>query len=140
VQKFQVTKVINFSYGHRIVGHEGKCRFLHGHNGSVEIDITSESLDRLGMVVDFGLVSDLVKAWIEDNLDHRMILARDDPAVGTLKAMGEPIYLTETNPTAEHLAQLIWQTAHAAGLAVSEVRFWETPTSRATYKSQAWTE
>ena len=39
--------------------------------------------------------------------DHRMILRRDDPAVPALKQLGEPLYLTETNPTAENLAQYI---------------------------------
>jgi 6-pyruvoyltetrahydropterin/6-carboxytetrahydropterin synthase len=140
MQSFQVTKVVSFSYGHRILGHAGKCRHLHGHNGTVEIDVESDVLDRLGMVVDFGLVSEVAKRWIDENLDHRMILQRDDPAVPALQALGEPLFLTEANPTAEHLAQLVWQAAAAAGLAVREVRLWETPTSRASYRGGGWTE
>ena len=137
---FQVTRVIQFSYGHRILGHVGKCRHLHGHNGTVEVDVEADSLDRLGMVVDFGVVSEVVKSWIDANLDHRMVLARDDPAVAALQALDEPLYLTDANPTAEHLASLIWLAAKAAGLPVSEVRLWETPTSRASYRGVVWNE
>jgi len=28
MQRFQVTKVIEFSYGHRLLEHQGKCRHL----------------------------------------------------------------------------------------------------------------
>ena len=42
----------------------GKCRYLHGHNGVLEVDIEGESLDERGMVMDFGEVGDLVKGWV----------------------------------------------------------------------------
>ena len=58
----RITKSIEFCYGHRLVGHSGKCRYLHGHNGLLEVDIDAEELDAMGMVVDFGEVRDLVKS------------------------------------------------------------------------------
>ena len=33
MNRYQVTKTIEFSYGHRLLNHNGKCRYLHGHNG-----------------------------------------------------------------------------------------------------------
>ena len=140
MQRFQVTKVIEFSYGHRLLEYEGKCRHLHGHNGLLEVDIDADELDRLGMVIDFGEVNDVIKTWVNDNLDHRMLLWRRDPVVPVLEQMNEPLYLMDENPTAENIAKVIWQAAHAAGLQVSEVRLWETSTSRATYRGSAWTE
>ncbi|MGE0687653.1 MAG: 6-pyruvoyl tetrahydropterin synthase family protein [Dehalococcoidia bacterium] len=140
MQRFQVTKVIEFSYGHRLLEHKGKCRYLHGHNGMVEVDIESEGVDAMGMVVDFSDVNGIVKTWIDDNLDHKMLLCDADPAAAVLKAAGEPIYLMHDNPTAENIARLIWQASRERGMPVTEVRVWETSTSRASYRGDAWTE
>ena len=42
-----------------------KCRFLHGHNGRVEIELEGESLDARGMLIDFGDIKSGMKQWIE---------------------------------------------------------------------------
>ena len=138
--RYQVTKTMEFSYGHRLLNHDGKCRYLHGHNGMVEIDVDAERLDEMGMVIDFGLINDSVKTWVNGNLDHRLLLCRADPLVEVLRAAGEPIYVMEDNPTAENIARLIWTAARKEGIAVTEVRIWETSTSRASYRGEAWTE
>jgi 6-pyruvoyltetrahydropterin/6-carboxytetrahydropterin synthase len=135
MQRYEVTKVIEFSYGHRLLNHDGKCRYLHGHNGMLEVDIAAESLDQMGMVIDFGRVNDVVKSWVDKNLDHRMLLCRADPLAQPLIDAGEPIFLMDENPTAENIARLIWQAAQEAGLEVGEVRLWETSTSRATFQA-----
>ena len=140
MQRFQVTKVIEFSYGHRLLEHKGKCRYLHGHNGMVEVDIEAEAVDAMGMVVDFSDVNAIVKSWIDDNLDHKMLLCDADPAARVLQEAGEPIYLMRDNPTAENIARLIWTASREQGMPVSEVRVWETSTSRASYRGEAWTE
>ena len=140
MQRFQVTKVIEFSYGHRLLEHNGKCRHLHGHNGLLEVDVDASALDAMGMVVDFTRINEVVKAWVDATLDHKMLLCRADPLVGMLQDAGEPLYLMEDNPTAENIAKLIWLSARAEGFPVSEVRLWETSTSRASYKGEAWTE
>lgn len=137
MNRFQVTKVIEFSYGHRLLNHNGKCRYLHGHNGMVEVDIDSAELDSMGMVVDFGDVNAVVKAWIDNNLDHKMLLCEADPVLEPLLAAGEPIYQMKENPTAENIARLIYRAAREQGMAVSEVRVWETSTSRASYRDDS---
>jgi len=131
---YQVTKSIAFCYGHRLLGHDGQCRYLHGHNGRLEIDVETESLDHMGMVVDFRKVRNLVKGWIDANLDHRMILCKQDPAIPALRDLGEPLYLLDENPTAENLARLLFEQVQHLGLRAAEVRLWETPTSYATYR------
>lgn len=131
---YLVTKRLDFCYGHRLLNYDGMCRHLHGHNAMVEIDIAAQHLDDRDMVVDFSDVKRLVKAWIDRELDHRMILRRDDPFVAVLEAQGEPLFLMDANPTAERLAQLIYDQARRLGFAVVEVRFWETPASCAVYR------
>ena len=130
----RVTRTIDFCYGHRLLDYDGKCRHLHGHNGLLEVDVESGELYARGMVVDFGEVRDRVKGWIDENLDHRMLLCREDPVVPLLTGAGEPLYLMDENPTAENIARHIFREVRRQGLQVSEVRLWETPSSYATYR------
>ncbi len=130
---YKVTKVIHFCYGHRLLNYEGKCRYLHGHNGKVEIELSAPKLDRRGMVADFNDVKQKVQAWIDETLDHKLILNQADPVLPALQAAREPLVTLEENPTAETLARMIYGYAKTAGFPVTEVRLWETPTSFASY-------
>ncbi|MBN2295152.1 MAG: 6-carboxytetrahydropterin synthase [Pirellulales bacterium] len=134
---FQVSREFNFCYGHRLLDHQGKCKHLHGHNARVLVSFEAADLDPEGMVLDFGKIKQVVNQWVEDNLDHRMILRNDDPAVGPLEKLGEPLYLIEKNPTAENIARIIFEKAAEASLPVVEVRLWETPKCHATYRIDA---
>ena len=130
---YSVTKRIDFCYGHRLLDHDGVCRHPHGHNAVAEIEVRAETLDSRDMVVDFGDIKRLVKEWIDRELDHRMILRHDDPLVKALQALCEPVYLLDSNPTAERIARLLFDVSRERGLAVDRVTLWETPSSWATY-------
>jgi 6-pyruvoyltetrahydropterin/6-carboxytetrahydropterin synthase len=131
---FQVTREIDFCYGHRLLNYDGKCRYLHGHNGKAIITVESPKLDRLGMVLDFSDIKEVVATWIDENLDHRMILCKDDPAVAMLQEMGEPLYLLDDNPTAENIVKLIYEKTKEAGFPILEAKLWETPKCFAVYR------
>ncbi len=131
---FQVTREIDFCYGHRLLNYEGKCKYLHGHNGRVVITIEAEKLDHRGMVLDFSDIKRVVSTWIDENLDHRMLLNRDDPAIPMLEKLGEPLYLLDANPTAENIARLIHEFTASQDFPVVETRLWETPRCFATYR------
>lgn len=132
---FRVTREISFCYGHRLLNYDGKCRHLHGHNGRAVITMSSSRLDDLGMVMDFGLLKKVVGGWIDDQLDHRMLLHRKDPVREYLQSLGEPIFLMDVNPTAENIAKLIFDFARSKGFPVDEVKLWETDSCYATYTS-----
>lgn len=132
---FRVTREIDFCYGHRLLNYDGKCKYLHGHNGRAVIALEAPTLDERGMVLDFSDIKRVVSGWIDDTLDHRMLLHRDDPAVPILRQMGEPLFLLDVNPTAENIARLIYEFTAAHGFPVAEVRLWETPHCFATYTS-----
>jgi 6-pyruvoyltetrahydropterin/6-carboxytetrahydropterin synthase len=100
----------------------------------VAIDLESDALDPLGMVVDFTDIKRAIQGWIDSTLDHRMLLRQDDPLAKWLQEMGEPCLIVEHNPTAETIARLIFKYAVSQGFPVVEVRFWETPDSFATYR------
>lgn len=131
---YRVTREIDFCYGHRLLNYEGKCRYLHGHNGRAVITIEGEKLDHRGMVLDFSDIKKVVAAWIDENLDHRMLLHRDDPAVPMLKEMNEPMFLLDVNPTAENIAKLIYEFTRDHGFPITNCDLWETPHCFATYK------
>lgn len=130
---YRVSESIEFCYGHRLLRYKGKCAHLHGHNGRVEIELASPSLNDQSMVADFSDISRIVKEWIDQNLDHRMLLHKDDPLVPLLRKHDEPIFVMEIDPTAEAIARVICDYAVSRGLPVSMVRLWETGGSIASY-------
>ncbi len=133
---YSVTKKIEFCYGHRLLDHDGICKHLHGHNAVAEIEIRADSLDPRNMVCDFSEIKRVVKGWIDKELDHKMILRHDDPLVKPLQALGEPICILDSNPTAERIARLVFDKTRALGFAVTEVRVYETPSSYASYSGE----
>jgi len=133
---YTVTKQVFFCYGHRLMNYDGKCRHPHGHNGRVEIELQADRLDDKGMVHDFSEIGRVMKGWIDANLDHRMLLRGDDPLVVALEKLGEPVFLMTENPTAEAIAQLIFEQVKLQGFPVTEVRVWETESSFAAYRDK----
>ncbi|MBI4395878.1 MAG: 6-carboxytetrahydropterin synthase QueD [Elusimicrobia bacterium] len=131
---FKIVREIQFCYGHRLMNYAGKCRHPHGHNGRVEVELSARELDKRGMVVDFEEIKKRLQSWIDENLDHRMLLHRKDPLVNVLKKMREPFYLLEDNPTAENIAREIYRVAGEKRLPVVRVTVWETEKSSATYQ------
>ncbi len=138
----EITRLLPFDYGHRVLGHGGKCRFLHGHRGTAEITVSAPALDSLGMVIDFGLVKEKLGRWIDDNWDHNVILSPLDPLLPLLQGPDngrEPYVLPEGNPTAENLAFHLFRKANELlppPLQVVHVRVWETPSCNATITAE----
>jgi len=130
---YSVTKRIDFCYGHRLLDYDGICKHPHGHNAVAEIEVRTGQLDSRNMVCDFSDIKRIIKGWIDQAIDHRMVLRQDDPLVGLLQQLGEPVYLLDSNPTVERIARLIFDHAAQQGFPVVRVKVWETPTSFAEY-------
>lgn len=131
---FRVSREIDFCYGHRLLNYDGKCKYLHGHNGRAIITIESATLDDRGMVLDFSDIKRVVSTWIDEQLDHRMLLHKRDPVIPLLEQMGEPLFLMDENPTAENIARLIFEFTASRGFPIVECQLWETPRCFATYR------
>jgi 6-pyruvoyltetrahydropterin/6-carboxytetrahydropterin synthase len=134
---FVVTRELRFCYGHRLLEYAGKCRHLHGHNGRAVISLAAASLDNLGMVCDFSHIKRVIGGWIDEHLDHKMLLHKNDPALAFLKQQGEPLFVMDVNPTAENIAKLIYDYAASQGFPVVQVQLWETDDSHATYRGES---
>ena len=85
------------------------------------------------MVMDFTRIKQVVQPWVDETLDHKMILHRDDPVISHLQTLGEPFFVMNANPTAENIAKLIYDFARAQGFPVVDVSLWETDSSCASY-------
>jgi 6-pyruvoyltetrahydropterin/6-carboxytetrahydropterin synthase len=131
----RVTREISFCYGHRLLNYDGKCRHLHGHNGRAVLTLESARLNELGMVMDFTRIKQVIGRWIDETLDHRMLLHRDDPALPLLRQLGEPVHVLDVNPTAENIARLIYDYAASQGFPIVEVQLWETDNCFASYSA-----
>ena len=95
---YRVTREFDFCYGHRLLNYEGKCRHLHGHNGRAVIILEAATLDPRGMLVDFGDIKREVQRWVDDNLDHNLLLCRDDPSCPYSRSSGERVFVMDQTP------------------------------------------
>jgi 6-pyruvoyltetrahydropterin/6-carboxytetrahydropterin synthase len=84
--------------------------------------------------MDFGDLEDVAKRFLDETLDHRLLLRRDDPVIPSLVAAGEVFVALDENPTAEFLARYIFEALSGKGVPLKAIRFWETATSVATYE------
>lgn len=120
---FTVERYHDISCGHRVVGHENKCRFLHGHNYRITFVCASKlstlsvserihplgQLDKVGRVLDFGVIKERMCQWLEDNWDHKMLLWSQDPIFDGIVQLEEEwgIVYVPFNPTAENMAHYL---------------------------------
>lgn len=128
------TRRLEFDAAHRVMEHESKCKNLHGHRYVVEAGFTAPELDRLGRVVDFGVIKERLGAWIDNNWDHTTILFEMDKELG--KAIcditDQQVFYLPSNPTAENMAAYLLESVCPQlfadyGLKCVSIRLYETP-------------
>jgi 6-pyruvoyltetrahydropterin/6-carboxytetrahydropterin synthase len=120
---YEIKIKTDFAAAHCLREAGGKCESLHGHNFTVEVAVESETLDELGMVIDFRLLKTKTQAVLQA-LDHRYL--------------NELPFFQGKNPSAENLATYIFEELarqiDQQGYRISWVAVWESETSRATYR------
>ena len=120
---YTLTTMVEFSSAHTLVGHSGPCKKMHGHNWKVEVEITGDKLDKIGMVIDFKEIRKATNL-IVDELDHEFL--------NNL----EPF--SEDNPTAENIARYIFtklsEEFSNKNVKVNSIKLWETDKSAVSYK------
>ena len=78
LHKQSAVRLLKCDAGHRVVGHEGKCKDLHGHEYFFEVQATADDLDDIGRVIDFSVIKEVVGGWIDEHWDHGMIIWEKD--------------------------------------------------------------
>lgn len=100
---YSVIRTHEICAGHRVVGHESKCRMLHGHNYKFHFKvaplatkaintgagshIVEPGLDNVGRVIDFSVVKSTLCEWLEKNWDHKFLHWERDDLIEGLKAV-----------------------------------------------------
>jgi len=147
---YRVHRYHDISCGHRVVGHENKCRHLHGHNYRVHFTVAAnqenvEQLDGVGRVLDFSVIKTQLCAWLEDHWDHRFLMWDEDPWLRALEGAdeGDSVVRVPFNPTAENMARYLIDVVGPAmlegsGCLLVLVTVDETRKCSATYALPGW--
>jgi len=126
---YYVTKDFEFAASHNLREYDGPCQRLHGHNYKIEVTIKSETLDKLGMVIDFSKIKEICNKVIMNKYDHQNLNEH------------EPFDVL--NPTAENMSKIFYVTIaneldtmknNKNEARVHSVKVWETSNSVAKYK------
>lgn len=141
---FRATRYHDFSYGHRVVGHETCCKFLHGHNGRIhficQAEKETEDLDKIGRVIDFSEIKSRLCMWLENNWDHKFLHWEEDPVLLAFrkaahdescdhlitdlegKIFTASLVSVPFNPTAENMAKYLVEVIGPQQLAGTGIR------------------
>jgi len=128
VPVYEISKDFVFSAAHQIRMHGGKCERLHGHNWRVRVHARASDLNRIGMVVDFADLREVV-AGICARFDHQNV--------------NEIPPFDQVNTTAENLARFFYEEANGklvksegGRVRISKVEVWENEGSLAVYREE----
>jgi len=140
VTAFYAERHHDISAGHRVYGHEGKCRNLHGHNYRFHFLVERVGLDDVGRVIDFGVIKERLCQWLEVEWDHRFLVWQDDPMLPALRELDPLVVAVPFNPTAELMAAHLVRVVGPAqlkglGVLLRRVMIEETRRCRAIYET-----
>jgi 6-pyruvoyltetrahydropterin/6-carboxytetrahydropterin synthase len=138
--RLSLVRSLKFCAGHRLLGHEGRCAYLHGHNYRVDVEVEAigggTEVDSVGRVIDFALIKRRLLGWLDDHWDHAFILwTLDESALAAVKAATPTKYfLLPWNPTAENMARYLLEVVapHVLadlGVVATRVAVWESDES-----------
>lgn len=137
---FKIAKEFSFDMAHMLDGHDGKCKNLHGHTYTLQVEICGELHStgaKSGMVMDYSDLKKVVKSHILDQMDHAFIYdstsEKECKVAELLNILESKTFGIPARTTAEQMAKYIFDTLTQVGLPVSLIRLWETPTSYCEY-------
>jgi len=135
-----LSRKCSFDSGHRVMNEKMKCFNMHGHTYLCTVKFKFDSVESIGYAIDFKEVKRVGLQWIDDILDHGMILnPKDEEVIKATKATNSKLYLMSLNgeeeycnPSAENISKEIFMAMEVLflnypGLEIYEVELFETP-------------
>jgi len=139
----RISKEFTFDMAHALLGYDGLCKNIHGHSYTlvvtvIGVPLQEESSPKIGMLIDFKDLKNIIKRQIIDRFDHALVLNNASPKelVDILLKNYEKIVLLDYQPTTENL---IADMAARIGdllpdnLKLFSLRLRETPSSYAEW-------
>lgn len=135
----------NFDSGHRVMNERMKCFNIHGHTYLYELTFSFENMMDIGYAIDFKEIKRVFCQWIDDILDHGMILnPHDTKLIQTTREYGTKLWLMSLNgqgeycnPSVENIAKEVFLAMDVlsntlygnapTGLKIHNVTIYETP-------------
>ncbi|MAZ93688.1 MAG: 6-carboxytetrahydropterin synthase [Bacteroidales bacterium] len=104
----RITKEFKFEMAHALKGYDGPCKNIHGHSYELSVTISGKPINdennpKLGMVMDFGELKQIIKREVVDLFDHALVLnnSMDTDLLKSLSKNFEKVILTDYQPTSE---------------------------------------
>ena len=130
----------SFDSAHFLAGYDGKCKNIHGHRWTVEVEVQAEKLIQegqlRGMVVDFSDLKKDLKGLV-DGFDHALIIERGTMRKETLSCLLEDDFFVievDFRPTAENFSAFFFRELEKKGYNVKRVVVYETPNNSAIFE------
>ena len=106
----RVTRKFTFEMAHALWQYDGPCRNIHGHSYKLYVTVqgkTNEDISntKLGMVLDFSDLKEIVNREVVDYFDHSVTISSraGKPKIDHAKEMFEKFYVVDYQPTCENL-------------------------------------
>jgi len=134
-----ITRKGTFDAGHRVMNERMKCFNVHGHTYLYELEFTFNNMETIGYAIDFKEIKRVACQWIDDILDHGMLINPEDQHViemcSRLESKKWLMSLNGSgkycNPTVENIAKEIFLAIQFLLdnnlLKLQMVRLYETP-------------
>jgi 6-pyruvoyltetrahydropterin/6-carboxytetrahydropterin synthase len=139
----RISKEFNFDMAHALLGYDGLCKNIHGHSYTLIVTvkgkpIVSESSPKVGMLIDFKDLKNLIKSRIIDKFDHSLVLNESTPVElkKQLEQNFDKIIYTPYQPTTENMIADLAEQIQALlpnELTLFSLRLRETETSFAEW-------
>jgi 6-pyruvoyltetrahydropterin/6-carboxytetrahydropterin synthase len=130
-----ICKRFHFDAAHYLENHDGKCKDLHGHRFSLEIEITGEKLlcgSSKGMIMDFEDLKKIIQRKLLSKIDHTCLNYFEGASDSYCADMGR-------TPTAENIVEWIVSVLRKPlslrNVDLLRVRLYENPDSWAEWRS-----
>lgn len=145
-----ISRKCNFDSGHRVMNEAMKCFNIHGHTYLCKVEFSHGNMEEIGYAIDFKEIKRVFLQWIDDTLDHGMILnAKDEQLIQTVRDYGTKLWLMSLNgvdeycnPSVENISREVFLALDimckhlypnpVIGLELYSIEIYETPNCSST--------
>lgn len=114
-----------FASAHQLREYQGKCENLHGHSWKVQVVVTAQSLNSIGLAIDFTELKRITNDVVGP-LDHTCLNSLTP--------------FSHINPSSENIAHWIFdsikQKLSGYKVNLKSVTVWESESASATYSEE----